>query len=1092
MSSILSSSPLFNVLPQISTYPNIACLIAAQTPIAQTLNGQAMLKQYIDQCQKENAARTNKVIQLGQIAKYYQFNLFKTFQPKLIFSRFISRNFPGTNNSQTLITNADYASEVQFKIDFDSSVISDLVALITMNISIDQSILSDNTPIQIQGYSSKGSKSGVNIKYSDVLSLQYAYCEDFLYHYISSVDIGFCNTGGSNPIYHQKVPIEIAWIYHRLILPQEMGDAIKRLCREDIFTIGHDPFHMYGNYMYQMKASNDLNNNYSYYKNQEMANNFNGKVGFNRNAASDAAQGMNEIAMYYVQNTIKGLDMGTVSKSDYANDVNWTIGKSNPTLTEVTVYDKDLQTTHKIKKFDVISSIDNIMFGNWNDYNVKFEQYTTHTETDTDKNGQTVTKTVGGFTDPISQVSPVSPIMYNCSTNRMISLDPIVKFVKKASAGLPQAQFDKYNIYVVPFIYSAISNGVTLSTGFAVVSKQTAKYSTEAVRVKVTVNCNTQSEEGLLNTDQEIKMYINCNTDGVTQIRRVNNIILNEENSDLEEPLELLKAGETDDKTPDTNLWYIKQYSIDEFYGCALFVGTTNITNLDKETIFTSNIKSENKCYTLTNKDSNQFKEVEFSTTYNDTKNEAFVIECKSGSDADATIFDILNACLHIKNTTLKDLLTQTQMSLFKKSGYISPYINIGSLNYLLVESNDFDLNDFGWDAMYQTYYKNTDQSVYPQNSPDLINDIFKYNMAMLNNKDNEEFNPTLRNPDYISIHTFRKEHGIVDFYFPLNFLFICQGISSGFPHYACASQSLVIKFSFLNPKAFINTCLVVRPDAVDKLDCTQGARVYINRINTHQFFTTNCTDMRMVLFYNRYVWVPDLTDIITNYNHYAWVIRNYERIYRDIGGQVSGQSILYEFSRSVFYTKIWLFIINTDTYNVLQAQGGASQIQPLYVNKYHLPIFDVVQFQESAGYNNANSITGSTAESWNKQYNSPYGLVPVDSFQMATASTIGMQDTLPYRLQQFADYVMLNHTQAHQTITNNNLIQFNIDPIFYQEGTPNATYAPAYAPNFYIKYNPKLQSGYNRKYGCIIISECMNISYISNHVVLSKYQTDN
>ena len=379
MSSILSSSPLFNVLPQISTYPNIACLIAAQTPIAQTLNGQAMLKQYIDQCQKENAARTNKVIQLGQIAKYYQFNLFKTFQPKLIFSRFISRNFPGTNNSQTLITNADYASEVQFKIDFDSSVISDLVALITMNISIDQSILSDNTPIQIQGYSSKGSKSGVNIKYSDVLSLQYAYCEDFLYHYISSVDIGFCNTGGSNPIYHQKVPIEIAWIYHRLILPQEMGDAIKRLCREDIFTIGHDPFHMYGNYMYQMKASNDLNNNYSYYKNQEIANNFNGKVGFNRNAASDAAQGMNEIAMYYVQDTIKGLDKGIVSKSYYANDVNWTIGKSNPSLTDVTIYDKDLQTTHKIKKFDVISSIDNIMFGNWNDYNIKFEQYSTKT-----------------------------------------------------------------------------------------------------------------------------------------------------------------------------------------------------------------------------------------------------------------------------------------------------------------------------------------------------------------------------------------------------------------------------------------------------------------------------------------------------------------------------------------------------------------------------------------------------------------------------------------------------------------------------------------------------------------------------------------
>lgn len=1074
MSSILSSSSLFNVLPQISTYPNIACLIAAQTPIAQTLNGQAMLKQYIDQCQKENAARTNKVIQLGQIAKYYQFNLFKTFQPKLIFSRFISRNFPGTNNSQTLITNADYASEVQFKIDFDSSVISDLVALITMNISIDQSILSDNTPIQIQGYSSKGSKQGVNIKYSDVLSLQYAYCEDFLYHYISSVDIGFCNTGGSNPIYHQKVPIEIAWIYHRLILPQEMGDAIKRLCREDIFTIGHDPFHIYGNFMYQMKASNDLNNNYSYYKNQEMANNFNGKIGFNRNAASDAAQGMNEIAMYYIQDTIKGLDMGTVSTSDYANNVNWTIGRSNPSLTEVTIYDKDLQTTHKIKKFDVISSIDNMMFGNWNDYNVKFEQY------DPSNNS---------FKEPTSQVSPVSPIMYNCSTNRMISLDPIVKFVKKTSAGLPQAQFDNYIMYVVPFIYSAISNGVSLSTGFAVVSKQTSEQTLIKPQVKITVNCNTQSEDGILNTTQEIKMYINSYSTPST-LKTVNNIQL-EENSELDDEENILKSHtvppvqEGDDNSL---VWGTKQYSINEFYGCVLFVGTANITNLDKETIFTSNIKSQNKCYTILGERSNQFEEYNL----NDILLKAFKVECISGTSSDSTIFDILNACLNIKNSTLKELLTQTQMSLFKKSGYISPYINIGSLNYLMVESNDFDLNDFGWDAMYQTYYKNTDQSVYPQNSPDLINDIFKYNMAMLNNKDNEEFNPTLRNPDYISIHTFRKEHGIVDFYFPLNFLFICQGISSGFPHYACASQSLVIKFSFLNPKAFINTCLVVRPDAVDKLDCTQSARVYINRINTHQFFTTNCTDMRMVLFYNRYVWVPDLTDIITNYNHYAWVIRNYERIYRDIGGQVSGQSILYEFSRSVFYTKIWLFIINTDTYNVLQAQGGASQIQPLYVNKYHLPIFDVVQFQESAGYNNANSITGSTAESWNKQYNSPYGLVPVDSFQMATASTVGMQDTLPYRLQQFADYVMLNHTQSHQTITNNNLVQFNIDPIFYQEGTPNATYAPAYAPNFYIKYNPKLQSGYNRKYGCIIISECMNISYISNHVVLSKYQTDN
>lgn len=55
-----------------------------------------------------------------------------------------------------------------------------------------------------------------------------------------------------------------------------------------------------------------------------------------------------------------------------------------------------------------------------------------------------------------------------------------------------------------------------------------------------------------------------------------------------------------------------------------------------------------------------------------------------------------------------------------------------------------------------------------------MINQIYRYNMAILQNKQNEEYSPAITNPDYISIHTYRKEHGIVDFYFPLNFLFIC------------------------------------------------------------------------------------------------------------------------------------------------------------------------------------------------------------------------------------------------------------------------------------------------------------------------------
>ena len=193
----------------------------------------------------------------------------------------------------------------------------------------------------------------------------------------------------------------------------------------------------------------------------------------------------------------------------------------------------------------------------------------------------------------------------------MISLDPIVNFVKKAQAGLPQAQFEKYNIYLVPFIYSAISNGVTLSTGFAIVSKQNAKYSKEKVQIRVTVNCNTQSEEGILNTNQEIVMSINTNS-APTTLNVVKNIQLLEENSELNDEENILKSHTVppvyaaDVVQP---IWDTKQYSIDEFYGCALFVGVANITNLDKETIFTNEITSENKCYILADEESNQFSE---------------------------------------------------------------------------------------------------------------------------------------------------------------------------------------------------------------------------------------------------------------------------------------------------------------------------------------------------------------------------------------------------------------------------------------------------------------------------------------------------
>lgn len=45
-------------------------------------------------------------------------------------------------------------------------------------------------------------------------------------------------------------------------------------------------------------------------------------------------------------------------------------------------------------------------------------------------------------------------------------------------------------------------------------------------------------------------------------------------------------------------------------------------------------------------------------TEYDLIKGTHFYVECISGTNSDTTIFNILNGCLKIKNTTLKELLT--------------------------------------------------------------------------------------------------------------------------------------------------------------------------------------------------------------------------------------------------------------------------------------------------------------------------------------------------------------------------------------------------------------------------------------------------
>jgi len=134
---------------------------------------------------------------------------------------------------------------------------------------------------------------------------------------------------------------------------------------------------------------------------------------------------------------------------------------------------------------------------------------------------------------------------------------------------------------------------------------------------------------------------------------------------------------------------------------------------------------------------------------------------------------------------------------------------------------------------------------------------IFKYNAATAANAKSEENYPCIQNIDDLFIHSYRENHGIIDFYLPLQFLFICQDISQSFPHYACAAQSIIIRFEFCNPFAFINTSISVNPLAMDPMDFGNKERILVNRVLTREILSSNVSNMRGVLFYTRYAWVP-------------------------------------------------------------------------------------------------------------------------------------------------------------------------------------------------------------------------------------------
>lgn len=136
-------------------------------------------------------------------------------------------------------------------------------------------------------------------------------------------------------------------------------------------------------------------------------------------------------------------------------------------------------------------------------------------------------------------------------------------------------------------------------------------------------------------------------------------------------------------------------------------------------------------------------------------------------------------------------------------------------------------------------------------------------------------------------------------------------------------------------------------------------------------------------------------------------------------------------------------------------------------------------------------ALTGSDATSYMAQQNSVYFQTPVDSVQLVTKTSINMTDEMPFRAQLLTPYLMLEHQAIHSPLKMNNMLQFNIDPVFYQEGFPFCMYSPSYAPDFELKCTTKTNSA-QQDFGVIVIPEYKNISYIGNHIMLLKYSTSN
>lgn len=368
------------------------------------------------------------------------------------------------------------------------------------------------------------------------------------------------------------------------------------------------------------------------------------------------------------------------------------------------------------------------------------------------------------------------------------------------------------------------------------------------------------------------------------------------------------------------------------------------------------------------------------------------------------------------------------------------------------------------------------------------------YNAYLLNTRESEEYAPTIQNIDYISIHTYRKMHGLVDFYVPLTILFFCQGVESAYPHIATVSNKIHIYVEFDNPLKYIYTTMTVRPTALDKQDTENKDRFLMNAVRADQFFTVNKDTVYHKLYYITYTFPLDMQSILVNYTSYFWVIRDYttmtiqsNQTINDYGTMITGNDnkLSLQINKSSFIDKIYMLALNKQSYNSISA---SSNQYAGFINFYDIYLCDLLNYKVNGNYTSPLGVAydGDYVHAIQQYMLSPAFLTPFISTSITSGTAMEISLNLPARLAQCADYIFNNKDKEYACPKINNLYEFSFSAD-YNSMIPTNFYIPSYGPVIYLNIN------YNRcNGGYIVILSLLNIITIINHNCLIKFNTGN